>query len=71
VTKSLTIRGELWEVSRPSSVYQAGKMHNVKMHKPSDPGTVWEKTWPAHVHIAIRRPRRGSPIRQNAAGEAR
>jgi hypothetical protein len=48
-------QGEVWEVSRPSSVYQAGKMHNVKMHKPGEARTVWENTWPAHVRIAIRR----------------
>jgi hypothetical protein len=48
-------QGEVWEVSRPASVYQAGKMHNVKMHKPGDPSIVWENIWPAHVRIAIRR----------------
>jgi hypothetical protein len=48
-------QGAVWEVSRPASVYQAGKMHNVKMHKPGDPSIVWENIWPAHVRIAIRR----------------
>jgi hypothetical protein len=64
-------QGDLWEVSRPSSVYQAGKMHNVKMQKPRDPTMVWQNVWPAHVRIAIRRPRRASPARPEAAGEAR
>jgi hypothetical protein len=50
-------QGELWEVSRPSSVYQAGKMHTVKMQKSGDPTTVWQNVWPAHIRIAIRRPR--------------
>jgi hypothetical protein len=63
-------QGAEWEVSRHSAFYQQGKTHVVRMQTPGDPSTVWQHVWPAHVRIAIRRPRRAPSARGDAASEA-
>jgi hypothetical protein len=47
--------GREWEVTDHPAPYRQGKLVEVRMHAPGDPGTTWEQVWPAHERVTVTR----------------
>jgi hypothetical protein len=47
--------GKEWVVLDNPESYRAGKMVMVRFGHPNDPSARWERAWPAHQKVSVRR----------------
>jgi hypothetical protein len=60
--------GDEWEVVGYPSVYNQGKMHQVRVQKPGDPSTKSMNYWAAHERVTVKERRPGGESTATAPG---